>query len=317
MKCINSSIFVVLMLFSLGMQAAMLPFIEEAVSDASESPLNATLNVILPADDELNTFIVKLKNLTTNEVISIGKGQYKVQQGAYELIAYIANLDEEIDPSFTQYNTRFEVEAYKTLEVSVPKLTRRRYTSWYDYFTVSLQVGSLNGDYEVTSILNEYYTALNIPNSYPAVNTLSENDSNSQSRIGLTLNYKHFFADSKWMAYGEWFTDSDSNQSLDRSGFSLGAGRYWSSDKSNYWVASGIGSETAQWNNPSIGGSSTISISGKNDTQSLNLEAGLIYQPINTSLSVKFDLINQSLMFNVGYVFGGKKQGYIDPAFVN
>ena len=305
-----------LMLLSPASQAAMLLFSGDS-SNATEAPLNASLKVSLPDAGDLNTIIVKLRNLTTNEVISIGNGEYKVQQGSYELNAYIASLEEDIDPSFTRYKTRFEVDVNNPAQVIVPPLKRRRYTAWYDYFTVSLQAGTLGDDYEVTSILSEYYNALATPNSYPAINTIAENDSNAQTRIGLAINYKHYFADSKWLAYAEWFTDSDSNSSLERSGFGVGAGQYWVSDRSNYWVAGGIGSETAKWNDIHVGGNNAVSISGENDTQSLNLEAGMIYQPMNTSLSVKLDLNNQSLLFNVGYVFGGRKQGYIDSMWAD
>ncbi len=314
---IRLTLLTILLLSSSWLQAAMLPFSKPVKSSGTESALNASLNILLSGAAEYNSVIVKLKNLNTGEVITIAAGEFKVEPGNYELLAYVPSLEEDEDPSFTQYKIQLEIDNSNPTVVNVPQLTRRRYSTWADLFTISLQAGSLNGDYEVTSILNEYYTAQNIANSYPEINTLAENDSNAQTRTGLNLNYKHLFADSDWMMYAEWFMDMDSNQSLNRSGFGVGAGKYWNTEKSNYWLAGGVGSETAEWNNIHIGGDVSITISGSNDTQSLNLEAGIIYQPINTSFSVKVDLNNQTLMLNVGYVLGGKKQGYIDSKWVD
>jgi hypothetical protein len=42
----------------------------------------------------------------------------------------------------------------------------------------------------------------------------------------------------------------------------------------------------------------------------------IIYQPLNLSATAKLDVVNQTLTINIGYAFGGRKQGYIDPAFV-
>jgi len=306
-----------LLLTCSGLQAAMLPFTEEVNSSASEAPLDATLSVTLPDAKEYNTVIVKLTNMTTNKENSIGSGSYKIQPGTYELEAFIESLEGEVDPAFTRYKIHFTITNFEPVDITIPEFKRRRYSTWADYFTITLQAGSLSGDYEVTSVLSEYYTKLGIPNSYPEVNALSENNSNSQSRIGFSLNYKHFFSASNWMMSGELFTDADSNQSLNRLGFSIGAGKYWNRKKSNYWLAGSVGNETAEWNNIHVGGDKSVSISGKHDAQSFNVEAGMIYRPLNTSISVKFDLNNQSLMLNVGYVFGNQKKGYIDPLWVD
>ena len=66
-----------------------------------------------------------------------------------------------------------------------------------------------------------------------------------------------------------------------------------------------------------MGGNTSITIERENDNQTLNVDAGMIYAPMNLALSARLDLAKQSVMFNIGYVFGGKKQGFMDPEFIN
>lgn len=115
----------------------------------------------------------------------------------------------------------------------------------------------------------------------------------------------------------ESFTDQGSNKSHNRSGFGLGAGQYRAEDNLNAWVAALIGREAASWNNINVVGNSSIKISGENDNQTFNLETGMIYTAMNLVLGARFDLVNQSIMFKLGYVFGGQKKGFIDLPFAN
>jgi hypothetical protein len=300
-----------------GINAAMLPFSEDEEASTSKADLTATLTIILAGAEESNDVLVKLLNHNTNEERNLDEGVYHIQPGSYEIRAFTESFKDEVNLSFTQYKTSFRVSDSNSKVVNIPILKRRRYGTWADYLSISLQGGTLNGDYEVTSLLNEYYTKLGTPNSYPKVNTISENDSNAQSRIGLSLNYKHLFSASSWLIYGDFFSDSDGNQRLDRTGYSVGMGKYWGSKNSTYWFAGGIGSEAAKWNGINIGGDTSVSISGSHETQTLNLEVGIIYRPLNTSLSVKFDPYNESLMMNLGYVLGKQSKGYIDPVWAD
>ena len=298
--------------------AAALPFTEtQNASETSQSQLSGKVNIQLPSIDEFTPLTVKLINLNTKEVVNIGQGEYLISQGEYQILVYKALLDDDIDHSYAQFKAEISVGSSETVNIDVPELNKRRFTSWHDYLTISLQLASIGDDYEVSSILNEFYTKQTIANTFPEFNSISANDSDAQSRTGLSINYKHFFANSDWLMYAELFADQDSNSSLNRSGFGLGGGKYWEGENSNYWVAGGIGSETAKWNDITVGGNTSISISGENSNETLNVEAGMIYVPMNLSFGARFDLANQSVMFNVGYVFGGKKQGFIDPEFVN
>lgn len=306
------------MFVSQQLYAAALPFTEISNSPDSTQPgLNGKVNIQLPLVDDFTPLKVKLINLKSKEIVNVGQGEYQIKQGEYQLWAYKALLDDDVDQSFEQYKVQISVDSYETKNINVPKLNKRRFTSWHDYFTLSLQLSTLGDDYEVSGILNEFYTQQNIANAYPEMNAISVNDSDAQSRTGIALNYKHFFANSNWLMMAEWFTDQDSNKSLNRSGFGLGAGKYWEGESSNYWIAGIVGSETAAWNDIQVGGNSSIKISGENDNQTLSLDAGMIYAPMNLLFGARFDLVNQSMMFNIGYVFGGKKQGFIDPEFVN
>jgi hypothetical protein len=296
---------------------AALPFTGESeAAQTGQVSLTGKIAITSAMAAERIPVAITLTSLSTGDVLTLSQGEYQISAGQYELQAYIPTLDGAVDESYQRYQASIDISQGESEEVTVPTLGKRRSATWHDYFTISLQVASIGDDYEVSGILNEFYTKQNISHSFPAINAISDNDSDAQSRTGISVNYKHFFADSDWMFYADYFMDEDSNNSLARSGFGLGAGKYWDSERSSYWVAGGVGSETAAWDDINVGGNTSITISGENDNQTLDVQGGIIYQPLNLSATAKLDVVNQTLTINIGYAFGGRKQGYIDPAFV-
>jgi hypothetical protein len=307
---------ILLYIIALPALGAALPFTGPTRTDAPVvNALSAKVSIQMPDSNDLDEISIRLTNVSTGEVIQVSRGDYQISEGEYELLAYKSLID-DIDESFKQYRTSISVRAGETVSVSIPALQKRRFTQWHDYLTVSLQMANIGDEYEVSGILKEFYDQQSIANNFPAINAIAENDTNAQSRTGLALNYKHMFADSDWMFYADYFIDQDSDSNLNRSGFGIGAGKYWDNEKSTFWLAGGVGSETAAWNDINVGGNSSIDIAGEHDNQTLNVEGGIIYRPFNISASARLDILNQTVTFNLGYIFGGKKQGFIDPKFV-
>jgi hypothetical protein len=295
---------------------AALPFTSESeAAQTGQVSLTGKIAITSAMAAERIPVAITLTSLSTGDVLTLSQGEYQISAGQYELQAYIPTLDGAVDESYQRYQVSIDIGQGESEEVTIPILGKRRSATWHDYFTISLQMAMIGDDYEVSGILNEFYTQQNIANNFPAINAISDNDSDAQDRTGISLNYKHFFADSDWMFYADYFIDQDSNNSLNRSGFGLGAGKYWDADKSSYWVAGGVGSETAAWDNITVGGNSSVTISGEADNETFDIQGGIIYRPFNLSASAKLDVVNQSVTFNIGYAFGGRKQGYIDPAF--
>jgi hypothetical protein len=307
---------ILLCCFPLTGYGAALPFTgNDDARTKRDNDLSSRVSITTVNKDDLDRVKVRLTNTATGDTLEIFEGNYDISPGEYDVLAFKPQLD-DIDDSYQQYRTTVNIRSGELKSLTIPYLKKRRFTSWHDYLTVSFQMATIGDDYEVSSILNEFYTKQNISNSYPEINAISQNDGDAQSRSGLSLNYKHMFANSDWMFYADYFLDRDGDSNLNRSGFGVGAGKYWDSQNSTYWLAGGVGSENAAWNDITVGGNSSISISGDTDNQTVNAEAGIIYRPFNLSASARLDLINQTVTFNIGYLFGGKKQGYIDSAFI-
>jgi hypothetical protein len=304
----------IVIIWSQSLFAAMLPYTASEITEVSEHLLESLI-VDSPEQVNANRMIIELTNLESGRTVRINKGQYRINAGAYELHAYYPDGDNSIDLQFKQFKKQIKVEKGHTFTINLPTLSRRTALVSYNFMTLAFQTGSLDGAYEVSDLRREHYDGLNQVNPYPETSALDNNELEALTRTGIAINMKHLYVNSSAMIFAEFFTDYDAKNSLNRSGFILGGGKYWAGISNVFWLSAGIGSESAEWNTVKLNNSSTVELTGATTTESLVLELGWINLSSKALLSAKVDALNSSMMINLGYAFGGRSHSYQDEAW--
>lgn len=292
--------------------AAMLPLTSSfsPTELAEQTELTGTLKLTIEKNDPLIRFIVR--NTQTDEEIMLTTGTYSIAPARYEItLVRLDGIEKSPDINYQRITETVTIRKAERETMQFPSPIRRVMATWYDDFSISFATGKLGNNYEVTNILKEHYDKRGVTNSYSELDTVGNMGGSLASRTGVALGYRHLFANSSWLAEVEVNWDQDPDSRLVRTGFAAGAGKYWEGENTTPWISILAGQETATWNDMSIDG--TTKLNGSNSVTSLNLVAGMAYRPFNLHISAKFDLLNQSMMANIGYLLGGKSSGYSEP----
>lgn len=294
-------------------QAAMLPmqptFNPDGEVDAQQES-SARLNLKLEDNDPLLRFFIL--NQETDEELTLSAGEYAMAPGQYQItLIRLDGIERKPDANYQQITDTITLTANQSITRTFPTPIRRVIATWYNDWSIAFATGTLGDDYEVSNLHKEHYDALNIANSYPETDAVGNLGGALASRTGISLGYRHLFAQSNWLAQLDLSWDQDPDQRLTRTGVHLGAGKYWTTTNTTPWISALVGQETTAWNDVTLKGNT---LSGSHAVTTLNFEAGIVYRPINLHLSARVDPINQNMMASIGYIFGGKQTSHLQSA---
>jgi len=294
--------------------ASLLPMYSAPVVSDTESEENSLDAVIeISSFQEKPDFVVRLTETSSNESYVVDSGVYDIAPGIYDIKVYKKHhINNNVDPGYKVIQERLRINSGQKILRKYRNPKRLVLSTWFDYFSISAITSTLGDDVEVSNPEKEYYDGIGVANNFPEKVKISSVSTNAQSRVGLSVAYRHLFASSRWLAHAEYYFDSDSDGDLTRNAFLVSGGRYWVSKSFNSWIAFGSGQESISWNNVNVVSNTPVSINGSNKYTPLIIEAGTIYRPLNVQFSFRLDPTNSSIMLGVGYALGRKTSGYLD-----